>query len=90
MPCRYDPTPAEIAEGARRENLSLTNKLNKLTAENDLLREAILSFADNPGVTLPPKVLKVIEADQIKHRKEDLKRLEDLIPMIFNRSERWK
>jgi hypothetical protein len=72
MPCRVEPSYDELPTNT----LHLRSQLDKLTAENDLLRETLLSVVESPTYTIPAKVLKLIEKDQVKHRKEDLIRLE--------------
>jgi hypothetical protein len=49
---------------------------DKLTHENDMLREELLRIAEKDPKLLKPAFLKKINAAQIKHRKEDLQRLE--------------
>jgi hypothetical protein len=71
MPCRYDPSPYEIEESAR---LRYKADLDRLTHENDVLREFILSL---PKVTVPAAIYEAVNKNQVEHRKEDLKRLED-------------
>lgn len=73
MPCRVDE-PFEPA-GSGAAAIKWRSKADQLTAENDLLREAIIGLVDE-GTPPSPKVMKLIEKNQITHRKEDLKRLE--------------
>lgn len=82
MPCHYDPGPDDLArsraDAERRLGnrlTKLTKDLDKLTHENDILREAVLAAAE-AGFDIPPASLSLIEKEQIAHRKEDLKRLE--------------
>ncbi len=71
MPCQYY-TPDEerrmAAEAYRKE-------LNRLTHENDMLREALMVAVS--GGEVDPDFLKTVYKNQVKHRKEDLKRLEE-------------
>lgn len=82
MPCMYEsfPTHSEMMKMNSEHIKKLENKfrkdLNKLTLENDILRDVILDIADTNPELIPAKILKMVEAEQIKHRKEDLKRLE--------------
>lgn len=60
-------------------NKSARAELDRLTKENDMYREALLKiFEDNPGISvkLPKKFVAALAESQIKHRKEDLARLE--------------
>lgn len=72
MPCRYDPTPGEIAysENKRREDL------DRLTRENDELREIVIRLVADRDFTPPKRFLTQVTKSQISHRKQDLKRLE--------------
>lgn len=78
MPCTYDESPQEVAQ--RRQQYiddHYVKPLDKLTAENDHLRELLLDIYDkHPEVTLSLTDLKKIKTDQLKHRKEDLTRLQ--------------
>ena len=76
MPCRYEEGPADFLRTEKQRTAQLTADLDKLTAENDRLREAILTLIADREAELHPDVVKVIENDQTKHRKEDLRRLE--------------
>lgn len=76
MPCRYDPGPEDYLRGERAKNEKLTKDLDKLTRENDMLREALLKLITDPTYKVPAAVVKKVSTDQTKHRKEDLKRLE--------------
>ena len=78
MPCRSDymaPTPGEQAAAIRREYKA---ELDRLTAENDLLRDTVLGLINDPKYKVPAAVKKKIESAQVKHRKEDLARLEEV------------
>lgn len=70
MPCTYY-TPGEERELARK---NYKKELDRLTHENDLLREALFVALD--GGEIDSEFLKQVGADQVKHRKEDLARLE--------------
>lgn len=76
MPCRYDPTPAEIAAPWKEKAESYKKKLDKLVPEADMLRELVIAFASGETPSLPKSVLNAIEKRQIEHRKADLERLE--------------
>lgn len=70
MGCRSDymePTPAEREAPLRKE-------LDRLTRENDLLREMVINL--DQGGKLTATELKLVKRHQIAHRKEDLARLE--------------
>lgn len=49
---------------------------DKLTLENDLLREGILAAAEKAPKAFTTTFLKKVNLDQLAHRKEDLRRLE--------------
>ena len=69
MPCRSDyPEIRTVTDPA------LVAKLDKLTHENDMLREALLAV---PQEHVDAKVRRLIAKDQVAHRKEDLKRLRE-------------
>lgn len=76
MPCRYDPTPEEIRQSQEAQTAKVVKpyikKLDKLTHENDQLRELLLEHAADK---LPENVRKSILAKQVNHRQEDLDRL---------------
>jgi len=76
MPCRYDPGPEDYLRSERQKVEKLTKDLDKLTHENDQLREALLRLINDPNYKLPQAVVKKVKTNQVKHRKEDLKRLE--------------
>lgn len=86
MPCRVDPTPAEIEAGRQaalnRELAKVVEPLqernDKLTHENDQLREALLTviaYEPKAETWIGKDVAKKIQQDQVEHRKEDLSRL---------------
>jgi hypothetical protein len=56
--------------------VALKKVADKLTHENDMLREELLRIAEINPKLLKPAFVKKINAAQIKHRKEDLQRLE--------------
>jgi hypothetical protein len=67
MPCRSDyPEVRTVNDPA------LVRKLDKLTHENDMLREALLAV---PQEYVDHKIRRIVSKDQIAHRKEDLARL---------------
>lgn len=77
MPCNTDymePTPRELRmqEEARWKAVN-----DRLTHENDQLREMLLRIVVDPSYKIPKQWIKKVNADQIKHRKEDLARLKD-------------
>jgi hypothetical protein len=75
MPCRYDmPVGNEDKATINR----LRKDLDKLTAENDMLREAVLNLTRDREFELDPAVVKIIAEDQTKHRAADLKRLRNV------------
>jgi hypothetical protein len=67
MPCQGGPTERESLFAA-------TEAVNRLTAENNRLRELVLRLVD--GETITKQELARIAKDQTAHRKEDLARLE--------------
>jgi len=75
----YDDGPTVVYRDDSEVNLKLAKykeDLDKLTHENDVLREAILEVeAKTPGL-FKGALIKKIGVSQIKHRKEDLARLE--------------
>lgn len=71
MPCTYYTSAEERQMAAERYRA----ELDRLTHENDLLREALFVALD--GGEIDPEFLKQIQHDQFKHRKEDLARLEE-------------
>lgn len=82
MPCRVELTEAEI-EASRRAQTDreiakvvepLQKRNDKLTRENDQLRELILKIATEDQI--PANIKKEIFRNQREHRKEDLRRLE--------------
>lgn len=82
MPCRYDPSPAEIeaANNARDEKLikPFRKKLDRLTHENDMLREIVIAWRDGNGISDKlEEFVDTLEDTQIAHRKEDLARLRE-------------
>lgn len=70
MPCSYY-LPGE--EEAIKNN-NLRKDLDRLTHENDQLREIVLEHA---RAYIPEDILKGIEKTQTQHRREDLARLEE-------------
>lgn len=72
MPCRVDISDAERRQADFEQLLA---KCDKLTAENDMLREAVLNLTRNRDFELEPSVIKIIAEDQTKHRTADLNRL---------------
>lgn len=76
MPCQMysgDEIRAMDAEGKASKYKAVADKL---THENDMLREAILEAAQKAPRAFTATFLKKVGLDQIKHRKEDLARLE--------------
>lgn len=69
MPCQ-GPSAYEIAAMERGEQKRL---IDRLTRENDELREKLLTLLSGGTLTKPES--NEILASQIAHRKEDLKRL---------------
>lgn len=89
MPCRVELTEAEREAERRartdREIAKVVEPLQKrndeLTHENDMLREAVLALVERYKPTgdaiVPEELLKKIQKNQVEHRKEDLRRLEE-------------
>lgn len=69
MPCHSDYSDYDNTQRTREA-------MNKLTCENDMLRDALLNMINDRNYELPVAVIKVVQDEQIKHRKSDLKRLE--------------
>lgn len=87
MPCQvYEPSyssrevDAAIAKGEKHAAQAKKFKeiADKLTHENDILRETILEVAEKFPKAFTATFLKKVGADQVKHRKEDLARLEEV------------
>lgn len=76
MPCRYDPGPEDYLRSEKVKTEKLTKDLDRLTKENDRLREALLNLINDKDYQLPAAVVKAVTKNQVKHRKEDLARLE--------------
>lgn len=70
MPCTYYTADEERALAINRYQ----KELNSLTHENDMLREALMVAVS--GGEIDPDFLKTVYKNQVKHRKEDLKRLQ--------------
>lgn len=69
MPCSYYTPEEEARMSAARAR----KELDRLTAELDKTREALIASME--GKEVPEDVAAKIHADQVKHRKEDLARL---------------
>ena len=81
MPCQYY-TPEEerrMAAAAYRK------ELDRLTHENDMLREALMVAVN--GGEVDADFLKTVYKNQVKHRKEDLNRLEKTFRAIIAKGE---
>ena len=81
MPCRSDymePTPAE-------RHTALHKKLDELTRENDQLREMVLDL--DAGGKLTAANRRMVTREQVKHRKEDLARLERTLRGMIDMAE---
>lgn len=77
MPCRSDymePTPAETTAAHNAAMDSIRIELDRLTRENDELREMILRL--NGGGQLTEGEAMRVGLEQVDHRKADLARLE--------------
>lgn len=75
MPCTVTGSLAgDQALAAAEESARLRQELDRLTHENDVLREAVLSAAE--GKPIKKSLLKQVRDNQVQHRKEDLARLE--------------
>lgn len=69
-----EPTPAELARGRESDLVAVKAELDRLTAENDRLRELVLRLVDGEPVT--KQELEWVRREQAAHRKEDLVRLD--------------
>lgn len=87
MPCQvWEPSysSVEINKAIERgnEHAAQAKKFkeiaDKLTHENDILRETILAVAEKNAKLFDAKLLKQVGIDQVKHRKQDLARLESV------------
>jgi len=96
MPCRVELSDAEIRanekaakDRAIADALKPIQKRNdELTHENDQLREALLKIIEyypKASTWIGEELHKKIYKDQVKHRREDLRRLEETF-----RDEMWK
>lgn len=96
MPCHVELTEAE-KEAERRARTEreiaavvkpLMERNDQLTHENDMLRETILNLVGVLGSEaedlIDTELLERIEKNQVEHRKEDLRRLDDTL-----RQEMW-
>lgn len=70
---RYRKSEAESAKALAEKWKKIADKL---TLENDILREGILAAAEKAPKAFTASFLKKVNLDQIAHRKEDLRRLE--------------
>jgi hypothetical protein len=70
MPCRSDYM--EEPRTVQVQDPKLVRKLDNLTHENDMLREALLAV---PKEHVDAKIRRIVSKDQTEHRKEDLARL---------------
>jgi hypothetical protein len=76
MPCQVDDSYYRSSSTSYEQAASKFKELaDNLTHENDMLREAILKAAETNPELFNKQTLKIVQADQIEHRKEDLKRL---------------
>lgn len=76
MPCQMYSGDEIRAMNAEDKLATFKRAADKLTHENDMLREAILEAAQKSPKAFTATFLKKVGLDQIKHRKEDLARLE--------------
>jgi hypothetical protein len=79
MPCQvetYEDKGWDRARSANAEAEKWKKIADKLTHENDILREGILVAAEKAPKAFTATFLKKVNLDQIAHRKEDLRRLE--------------
>jgi hypothetical protein len=76
MPCQVDESYYRGSSNSYSEKANAYKELaDNLTHENDMLREAILKAAETNPELFKKNILDMVLADQIEHRKEDLKRL---------------
>ncbi len=75
MPCQSGYTVPEEIYLRDIEIRKIKAELDRLTHDNDRLREIIISSATQ-GANIPAADWRWVTKDQIAHRKEDLKRLE--------------
>jgi hypothetical protein len=78
MPCRVDdydyPRPAKTGP-TQAEYDKIRTLADKLTHENDELRETLINLMADPEYKVPAKFKKLIEKAQVDHRQKDLDRL---------------
>lgn len=78
MPCRSDYMEEPRSGVSQAKYNDLVAQHNKLTAEADVLREAVLDGLERGlDLKVPAAVKKGLAARQTAHRKVDLKRLEE-------------
>jgi len=76
MPCQMYSGDEIRAMNAEDRASKWKKAADKLTHENDMLREGILAAAEKSPKAFTATFLKKVNLDQIAHRKEDLRRLE--------------
>ncbi len=78
MPCQVETYDSgwDRARSANAETEKWKKLADKLTHENDILREGILAAAEKAPKAFTASFLKKVNLDQVAHRKEDLRRLE--------------
>jgi hypothetical protein len=79
VPCRYE-TPEEEARLSAQKSRA---ELDRLTAELDKTREALIASLE--GREIDSKIAKSVEAEQRKHRLEDLDRLRKLFESLLHK-----
>ena len=78
MPCTDGGVPHDTNRFGYPSYSEACKRNDTLAAENDVLRETILMLIMDPNYKLKPKALKILNEEQIKHRKIDLLRLTDV------------
>jgi hypothetical protein len=74
MPCTDGGAPYESYSYSELNKIRKRNDV--LASENDRLREVIMAIHARPDLPIPDDVMRIINQDQVKHRKDDLKRLQ--------------
>lgn len=75
MPCQVEDYSYRRSSESSQQANKYKELADNLTHDNDMLREAILKAAVTNPELFNKNILKMVETDQIAHRKEDLRRL---------------
>ena len=75
MPCQVEDYSYRRSSGSNEQLDKYKQMADDLTHENDMLREAILKAHETNPELFDKKIVGIVAFDQVKHRKEDLRRL---------------